>query len=162
MYNNNPITQLQPITSLNGLDVIPIVDVTDLTQSPVGTTKKVTMNQINDFVQSTNSWIIATSGPITLVSEQGYIADGVGIINFDLPLSANVGDQYHIEGLSSNLFQVNQNAGQQIIFGNTQTTVGTGGRLMSTNRGDGLTIMCVQKDLLFKIIGAPIGNFDII
>lgn len=151
MRNYNPITQLPPIVSLNPLDVLPIVDVTDLTESPVGTTKKVTMTQMLDFIQNANPWITVTSGPVNLVPNQGYIVDGSTIILFTLPLTANVGDQYYIEGMGLNLFQIHQRVGQQIIFDSSQTTVGVGGFITSTNRGDGLTIMCIQANTLFKV-----------
>jgi hypothetical protein len=161
MYNYTPITQLVPIVSLNALDVVPIVDVTDLTQSPVGSTKKVTLTQIHDFIVNANPWIVVTSGPITLQPNQGYIIDTPVLGLLSLPATANVGDQYYIEGLGPNLFQINQHAGQQIVFGNTQTSIGPGGYLLSTNSGDGITIMCTVANTTFKVRSA-IGNFGVI
>lgn len=160
MYNNNPITQLPPITVVNFLDVLPITDVTDLSQSPVGTSKKISMKQIQDFVINAIPWIIVTSNPTNLIPNQGYLMDTpvLGLIN--LPVTAQVGDQFYIEGLGPNGFQINQNAGQQIIFGNNQTTLGPGGYLASSNRGDGLTFMCIATDTTFKV-RSVIGNLTI-
>jgi hypothetical protein len=151
MRNYNPITQLLPITSLNALDVIPIVDVTDLTQSPVGSTKKITLTQIQDFVISGTSWTTVTTNPTTLAPSQGYIMDTPVLGLVYLPLTANVGDQFYIEGLGPNLFEVHQHAGQSIVFDSFTTTVGTGGYIASTNPGDGLTIMCTVANTTFKV-----------
>lgn len=151
MYNYTPITQLPPITSLNGLDVLPITDVTDLTASPSGTTKKVTMTQIQNFIESANPWIIVTSGPIILQPNQGYIMDTPVLGLLTLPMTANVGDEYYIEGYGPNLFQINQNTGQSIVFDSSVTTVGPAGYILSTNPGDGLTIMCTAQNTNFKV-----------
>jgi hypothetical protein len=151
MRNYNPITRLVPIVSLNPLDVLPIVDVTDLTQSPVGSTKKVTIQQIQTYIETANPWIVATSSPIDLVPNQGYIVDGSTVILFILPATANVGDEYYIEGLGPNLFQINQRIGQQIVFDSSATSIGPAGRIVSTNPGDGLTIMCTVANTTFKV-----------
>jgi len=161
MYNNNPITQLPPIVSIAPDDVLPIVDISDIYpigQSPSGTTKKVTMIQILDYVQTANPWIIVTSNPTTLVPNQGYITDTIVVALLTLPLTAAVGDQYYIEGLGPNLFEIHQNAGQSIVFDSATTTVGTSGYIQSTNPGDGLTIMCTVANTTFKV-RSSIGTF---
>lgn len=151
MYNYTPITQLPPLVSLSSLDVIPITDVTDLTASPSGTTKKVTMQQIQDYIEIANPWITVTSGPIILQPNQGYFIDTPVLGLLSLPLTANVGDEYYIEGLGPNLFQINQNAGQYVVFDSSVTTVGTAGYILSTNPGDGLTIICAVANTGFKV-----------
>ena len=151
MFNYTPITQLQPIVSITSLDVIPIVDVTDRTQAPTGSTKKVTMQQMQEYFANANPWITVTSGPIVLQANQGYIIDTPVLGLLSLPVTANVGDQYYIEGFGPNLFQINQNTGQHIIFDSAQTTVGAAGYISSTNPGDGLTIMCVVANTVFKV-----------
>lgn len=99
MYNYNPITQLPPITSLNYLDVLPITDVTDLTASPSGTTKKVTMQQIQEFIVNANPWITVTIGPIVLQPNQGYIIDTPVLGLLSLPPTANVGINFTLKAL---------------------------------------------------------------
>jgi hypothetical protein len=151
MRNYNPITQLLPITSINAEDVLPIVDAPDLTQSPVGSTKKITMGQIQAFVINSNPWQIVPTSPITLQPNHGYIADAPVSVIFNLPVTAEVGDQYFIEGLGVNLFEIHQNTGQSIVFDSFSTTVGPSGYIQSTNVGDGLTILCIQNNTLFKV-----------
>jgi hypothetical protein len=48
-FNTQPISQLTLATALNSNDVIPIVDVTDNTQSPSGTTKKCPISVLSSF-----------------------------------------------------------------------------------------------------------------
>ena len=151
MRNYNPITQLLPITSLSPLDVLPIVDVSDLTQSPVGSTKKVSMTQIMDYIVTANPWITVTSNPTNLVPNQGYLMDTPVLGLVYLPLTANVGDQFYVEGFGPNLFEIHQHAGQSVVFDSFTTTVGTSGYIASTNPGDGLTIMCTVANTTFKV-----------
>lgn len=151
MYNSEPISQLPLITSLNFLDVLPITDVSDTTESPSGTTKKTQLQQLADFILTANPWIISTSSPVQLVPNQGYFSDGSVRILFNLPLIANVGDEFYVEGLGPNLFNITQNAGQSIVFDSSITTIGTGGYIESTNPGDGLTIICSVANTTFKV-----------
>lgn len=151
MYNFEPITQLPLIPSLTANDLFAVVDVTDFSESPVGTTKKVTAAQIQSFVIGETDWIVVTSGPVTLVAGDGYIANGLAIIDFTLPVTANVGDQFYVEGLGSGLFRINQNAGQYVIYDSFQTSIGVSGYTISTNSGDGLTLLCVVANTVFKV-----------
>lgn len=161
LYDSEPISQLPPIVSVSFIDSLPIVDVSDQTESPSGTTKKVTIAQLQDFIESANPWVTVTSGPVTLIANQGYIIDTPALGLLYLPVSAEVGDQYYIEGLGVNLFKINQNSGQQIIFGDQQSTVGPGGYLQSTDSGDSLTLICVVANTVFKV-RSTIGNIFLI
>ena len=49
-YNSTPISQLVPGAQVLATDVYPAVDVTDLTQSPSGSTKKYTVAQLRSFL----------------------------------------------------------------------------------------------------------------
>jgi hypothetical protein len=151
MYNFEPITQLPLIPSLTSNDLFAVVDVTDISESPVGTTKKVTAAQIQSFIIGETDWIVETSGPVTLVAGNGYIANSLSMIDFTLPITTNVGDEFYVEGLGTGLFQIRQNAGQEIIFDSFNTTLGVSGYIQSTNRGDGLTILCVVANTTFKV-----------
>ena len=51
IYNSKPITQYTPGAQVLATDVYPAVDVTDHTQSPVGTTKKYTIQQLQNYFQ---------------------------------------------------------------------------------------------------------------
>jgi hypothetical protein len=89
-------------------------------------------------------WTVLTGTTQTVVVENGYIANnGSQVLAFTLPASAAVGDEFElIAGNASFGFSVLQSAGQSIVIGNTSTTVGTGGSLASTARGDWLRFIC--------------------
>lgn len=86
-----------------------------------------------------------------IISENAYITAGIGLCVLLLPLTAVIGDTFIVTGLSS-LFQITQNANQSIIFGMLTTTSGTGGSITSTGTGDHLTVVCVQTNLVWKVV----------
>lgn len=108
------------------------------------------------------SWSTKTSATNVnqIVVFNGYVTAGVARVDFLLPAAANEGDMFIITGLAS-MFQVQQNAGQTIIFGALTTTAGVGGTLTSTMVTDHLNIVCVSPNLVFKVIDS-IGNLLIV
>jgi hypothetical protein len=156
-----PISRLSPIVSLNDADALPINDTLDNTQSPVGSTKKITLLQLRDYAQAGNRWQRVTSGTLTLAPNVNYSAQGVGLINFSLPTTAVFGDTYIISGPGAGLFKINQHAGQSIIFNTNTTTVGTGGYIQSTISGNSLFITCMEDGLLFQVI-SYVGAFTVV
>jgi hypothetical protein len=86
-----------------------------------------------------------------ILIENAYITSGVSQCVLLLPLTANVGDSFIVTGLSS-LFQITQNANQSIIFGMLTTMTGVGGSIASTGTGDHVTVVCVQTNLVWKVI----------
>jgi hypothetical protein len=95
--------------------------------------------------------ITSASNPTQIIAENAYITAGVSQCNLTLPLTAAIGDSFIVTGLSS-LFQIQQNANQSIIFGMLNTTTGVTGSISSTGSGDHVTIVCVQTNLVFKVI----------
>ena len=89
-------------------------------------------------------WTVLTGTTQTIVVENGYIANnGSQVLAFTLPATATVGQVFEvIAGNASFGFSVAQAAGQSVIIGNTSTTVGAGGSLASTARGDWLRFVC--------------------
>jgi len=89
-------------------------------------------------------WTVLTGTTQTVAIENGYIANNASqVLAFTLPSSASIGDEFElIAGNASFGFSVAQAAGQSIIIGNTSTTVGAGGSLASTARGDWLRFVC--------------------
>ena len=95
--------------------------------------------------------ITSADNPKQIVAENAYITAGVSQCILVLPLTAVVGDAFIVTGLSS-LFQITQNANQSIIFGMLTTTSGVGGSITSTGAGDHVTIVCIQTNLVWKVI----------
>lgn len=90
--------------------------------------------------------------------EQGYITNnGATLVTYLLPMICAQGEEIAISGFSLGGWRMTQNSGQQIIFGNTQTTLGVGGYLESTSRGDQLSLLCVTANLTWVVLRSS-GN----
>lgn len=108
------------------------------------------------------TWNVVTSAtnPNTLVAENGYIAKGASSVVFLLPAAAAIGDTFIIVGYG-NLWQLTQNAGQVVFFGNMTTTSGVGGSITATNIKDTIELVCVTANTEFQVIDS-IGNPNIV
>jgi len=95
--------------------------------------------------------ITSASNPTQIVAENAYITAGVSPCTLILPLTGAIGDTFVVTGLTS-LFQIQQNANQSIIFGMLTTTTGVTGSITSTGSGDHVTIVCVQTNLIWKVV----------
>jgi hypothetical protein len=107
------------------------------------------------------SWAGKTSS-FAMVAQNGYITNhAVTLVVGTLPATAVVGDIFEITNIGAAGFKVTQNAAQYINFGNSTTTVGTGGSLASSAIGDSLRIVCVVTDDGFQVLSS-VGNIDLI
>ena len=78
---NKRITDLTAITTVDATaDPLPIVDVSDTSQSVAGTTKKVTVSQIYTAITASNPKIVTGTYP----DPNGYVTSVPGSIYFDL------------------------------------------------------------------------------
>jgi len=85
------------------------------------------------------SWVNVTGITQAMAVNTGYLANNVALVTFTLPATAVQFSTIEVVGHGAGGWKISQNAGQQIIFGNTATTVGVTGSLASTNAND-----CVQ------------------
>ncbi len=85
------------------------------------------------------SWVNVTGITQAMAVNTGYLANNVALVTFTLPATAVQFSTIEVVGHGAGGWLIAQNAGQQIIFGNTATTVGVTGSLASTNAND-----CVQ------------------
>jgi hypothetical protein len=92
----------------------------------------------------------------SMTADNGYVTTAATLTTFTLPSTIAFGKTVEIAGDSSGLWQLNQNSGQQIRFGNTATTV-TSGVLSATSQGDCVKLICVSADTSF-IVTSSIGN----
>lgn len=90
----------------------------------------------------------------------GFVANAVGTIQLLLPAVAPIGSIVRVCGLTAAGWQVTQNAGQQIRFGNLLTTVGAGGSLASTLAGDTVEIVCVTANTGWLVLSG-VGNVNV-
>ena len=108
------------------------------------------------------SWTHVTGTTQSMASNNGYVADNAGLVTLTLPSVSAFGDEIEIIGRGAGGWLVAQGAGQQIIFGNTQTTAGAGGSLASTNRRDSFYMVCTVANLEWTIADAPMGILTVV
>lgn len=108
------------------------------------------------------SWS-SISASQSMASNNGYfcVSPG-GALVLTLPATSVQGDviQIALDGATS--FSIHQLAGQQILYGNQQTTLGVGGSLTSTQQGDSLRLICRIPNLRWVVSPGTMGNLTVV
>lgn len=151
----NALTLTAPAITITGTGVT-------VTGSPVSLGGTVTLSVPAGGV----NWVNVTTTTQTIAPNTGYIADNAAQVVFTLPATAALGDTFYITGNGTAGiagWKLAQNAGQQIYFGSTITTAGTGGSLTSTNQLDSIRAVCVVAgaSTIWNIISS-IGNITVV
>ena len=109
------------------------------------------------------SWVDETGAAVTMVTNTGYTSDdGATLVTFTLPTSAAIGDFVEIQGKGAGLWKIAQAASQQIFFGNTSTTAGTGGSLASTLQYDAVKLRALTTGATSTwSVVSSIGNLTV-
>ena len=118
-----------------------------------------------------NSIVISAGAPVlwtnisasqALVNNNGYIcvAPG-GALSLSLPVTSAVGDIIEVVLDGATSWTITQGAGQQIRYGNVQSTLGAGGSVASTAQGDALKLVCVTADLRW-VATSGIGTLTVV
>lgn len=82
------------------------------------------------------TWTDVTGTSASMAVNNGYLADNVGLVTLTLPATAVQFSVIAVAGKGTGGWKIAQNASQQILFGASSTTSGTGGSLASTNAND--------------------------
>lgn len=98
---------------------------------------------------------------VALVADNGYINTNVGLTTFTLPAAAALGTKIAIIGESAAGWTIAQNAGQNVQYGNTSTTVGVGGSLSSFNRYDTVDLVCRVENTTWSVVGS-VGVLNVV
>ncbi len=107
------------------------------------------------------TWLkVISSTP--LVVSKGFWADSASPLSFSLPAAAVAGSEFRVVGIASGGWTITQGAGQQIRYGNTQTTSGAGGSIASTAIGDSIHLVCDTANTHFTVVDAPIGVLAVV
>jgi hypothetical protein len=101
-----------------------------------------------------------TGATKTIVVAHSYGANRGGGVAFALPAAATIGDEFQIVGIAG-LWSVTQAAGQQIMYGSTNTTGGVGGSITATNAGDCINAKCIITDTTWRITSS-VGNLTVV
>lgn len=113
-----------------------------------------------------NSYAINMTTPLnwsTVVADtqalpnSGYNTNSSSRISIILPITSEVGDIVEIAGMGSGGWKIVQTAGQFIVFGDVQTTVGPNGYVESTNAGDTIRLVCQSDSSRWEVLSA-VGN----
>jgi len=109
------------------------------------------------------SWVDETTSSVTMVANTGYTADaGASLITFTLPTSASIGDPIEINGKGAGLWKIAQGASQQIQFGNTATTAGTGGSIASSLQYDCIRLRALTAGATSTwVVVSAVGNLTV-
>lgn len=108
------------------------------------------------------SWHEVTGTSQLMVSNDGYVANNVGLVTLTLPTTSVLGDELSIVGKGSGGWLIAQNAGQQIIYGNQSTTLGATGSLASTAAADSIYLVCTVANLEWTVATGPQGNITVV
>jgi hypothetical protein len=92
---------------------------------------------------------------------KGYILSSASFQTVTLPTPCAVGDVFALHGKGLGLFKVSQRAGETIVIGSKQTTVGVLGTIESTNTGDAIYFICDDAAGHWRADSGYIGNFVI-
>lgn len=151
----NSLTLTAPAITITGSGIT-------VTGSPVSLGGTVTLT----VPAGGTNWVNVTTTTQTITTNTGYIANNAAQVVFTLPATANLGDTFYITGngaAGTAGWKLAQNAGQQIYFGNTNTTAGTGGSLTSNNQLDSIRAVCVVSgtSTIWNII-TSMGNITVV
>jgi hypothetical protein len=96
-----------------------------------------------------------------MANNNGYILNNPALVIATLPATSAVGDLVWIVGKGTGGWQIAQNAGQTIHFGNQDTTIGVGGSLESTNQYDAIQLLCTAANTDWTCTGISQGNISV-
>ena len=107
-------------------------------------------------------WSAQAAGT-SLLANEGFISTNAAAQNFPLPATdCPVGSILELTGNGTGLVTITQSVGQSIRFGNSVSTLGSGGSVVSSDQGDAIKLVCTVADTTFQSVTGSIGNWSII
>ncbi len=119
---------------------------------------------VSDFLRQvpSSTWVDVASGTQVMLPNVSYITDnGASLVTYTLPAAAAIGTIIEVAGKSSGQWTIAQLAGQQIFFGNKNTTLGATGTLSSSLQYDYVKLLCITANLTWSVIGG-VGNLTVV
>lgn len=142
-------------TAIPVANIVNMVGGTGCNTSAIGNT--ITINSTGGGYE----WQVVTTPTKTIETNKAYFANFALGVTFTLPATANIGDSFKIVSVDG-IITINQLVNQQIIFGNTTTSLGNAGALIGTSSGDVIEIGCWDTNNNWIVINGPQGNFGVI
>lgn len=95
-------------------------------------------------------WVIQTTDTVA-VKNFGYFTNGANV-HITLPPTSILGDTFKVYNYNGGGFTIVQGAGQTIQVGEAQTTVGPGGYVLYTQRGDAIELVCSVANIQWEAV----------
>lgn len=107
------------------------------------------------------AWSVITADQTAAVNN-AYICNKAGLLTLTLPTTAAAGTIIGIAGMNTALgWKIAQNSSQQIFFGTSTTTSGTGGSLASAAIYDSVQMVCNVANTSWIVLSS-IGNITVV
>jgi len=107
------------------------------------------------------TWTEVTGTSQTMAANNGYITNNPALVTLTLPTTAALGTTLSIAGKGAGGWKIAQNAGQEIFFGSSATTIGATGYLQSTQQFDSIELLCITADTQWTVITGPQGAITV-
>ena len=107
------------------------------------------------------TWTEVTGTSQAMAANNGYITNNPALVTLTLPVSAALGTTISIAGKGAGGWKIAQNAGQEIFFGSSATTIGATGYLQSTQQFDSIELLCITADTQWTVITGPQGAITV-
>ena len=108
-----------------------------------------------------DTWSIITVNQTAAVNN-GYFCNKVGTLALALPAVSATGNIIEVSNENRALgVQFTQAAGQQILIGSSNTTLGVGGTLTSSAVGDTLKLVCYTPNTIWRVV-SMVGNWSVV
>ncbi|MEE9303308.1 MAG: hypothetical protein V3U84_05935, partial [Thiotrichaceae bacterium] len=105
-----------------------------------GSTGGTNTNVVKVITQTT----LNSDSTINAEANKGYTLTSATLQTINLPTPCIPGDVFALKGKGTGLFKVVQRAGEQIVLGDKQTTLGVSGFIDSTSSGDSIYLQCTD------------------
>ncbi len=93
-----------------------------------------------------------------MLVNNGYIVNSGVNVNMTLPATASVGERLRILRKGAGSVTISQNAGQQIFFNASSTTVGVAGTMVTTAVRETLELLCITDNTQWQVLSNE-GNW---
>jgi hypothetical protein len=107
------------------------------------------------------TWTEVTGTSQAMAANSGYITNNPALVTLTLPTTAALGTTLSIAGKGAGGWKIAQNAGQEIFFGSSATTIGATGYLQSTQQFDSIELLCITADNQWTVITGPQGAITV-
>lgn len=107
------------------------------------------------------TWTEVTGTSQAMAANSGYISNNPALVTLTLPTTAALGTTLSIAGKGAGGWKVAQNAGQEIFFGSSATTIGATGYLQSTQQFDSIELLCITANTQWTVITGPQGAITV-